>query len=841
MPWTPAVPPDVDLNFYDDRPVPSADDVELNFDPGVSLAYFPLTTDECSADLEVSLLNPVVVTVNPTTANVSADMEGSITYQFTANITATTECTADLEVEVPTVLTVAATTDDESIEVNVTVLNPRTATINPTTANCTFDIHGTYTVPSYDATIALTAANSTGDMQVTVLNPRTATISKTTDDCSFDIHGTYTKPHFDATIDLVCEDCVAFMEAYFNPHFEATLDLVVDDATGDLEAQFIPITFVDINPTTESPVFDFFVYNWPTVSDGTIEATTDGCSVDLVMLRVIIAWRGTFSYHDSSYQEAMPFNLQEGFPWIMAPVVHIPRISFSWDLMEVITPTFTFSYGDFPVMDFHENVIWGPFGSEFNPVSNFRFSDNPEHKDFHEVFPVDSFGDRFNINDTFGFSNPAVKDVHWLMPWNALEFFFTHFTFPFHDGITLRFRRKIPWGMGTPINVQLRGPRTKLPLIPPWHWVRSTDLIFSEYLTHSPNFQLHPTITRDSRSVTLQDNVTMKELASGEFIRILTLNLSTDRNSWCWKLNASVQIPEHFLLLAPNESFQKKVVEVAINGYPVWRFLIEDLTRNLEFTGDTYSVSGRSQSIVLADPFAAKRTYVEHDSKSLAQLAEDQLVDTGWTVEFDSDYTNMVAIDWVVPGNTWTVNNQTPVETLGSIASAIGARLISHKSDLTLLVIPTYRVSPWNYSDLTVDFDADAEIMVKLGERNNDKPGYDGYWMSGTLAGGVVVHAKRVGTAGAWAPQLEVNPLFTHVPGCAERGRQVLCAGGYQSLISIALPVFEFPTNPPLLEPGTTIKIIEGTESWFAFVNSVTINYDGIGVDQTVELERHFY
>lgn len=321
---------------------------------------------------------------------------------------------------------------------------------------------------------------------------------------------------------------------------------------------------------------------------------------------------------------------------------------------------------------------------------------------------------------------------------------------------------------------------------------------------------------------------------------MLSCSISTDASQTAWRFSAAIT-RDALALVNPGDSADPPQIRVTVNGY-AWVLAVETFTDNRRFGARTATITGASRSIMLAAPHAPLRTRLQASDRNASQLADEELGDglslpeTGWTLVWD-------AVDWLVPGGTWSYADQSPLEAIGQLAAAIGARVETDRALLQLTVAPTYPVSPWDWDAATPWAIIPASILTQG----------DGRWQGGPNANGVYVysgsgygaHVTIAGSGGEVPVGMVTERILTTADPARERGRQELAAAGRIKLETITIPLFPSPADPGLLPIGKLIDVQEAAElTWRGQVQGVRIDAQREGsafsVRQTLTVERQF-
>ena len=261
------------------------------------------------------------------------------------------------------------------------------------------------------------------------------------------------------------------------------------------------------------------------------------------------------------------------------------------------------------------------------------------------------------------------------------------------------------------------------------------------------------------------------------------------------------------------------------------------------FNNEQYRISGESRTRLLAGPYAPSRTKTETNDISAVQAAEAELTNTGFILNWDSTET-WGTPDWIIPGGTFSYVEQTPMQVIAQIANTAGAVLVPSTHKDSLAVQPRYRISPWNWLEDTTPIDhAIPESMVlSMSVEWRPEPEYNAVYVSGIYVG-VAVDVQRNGTAGdSPAPDI-IEDWLTEVDVNTERGRNVLSAGGQQSVVTMDIPLTVKGQPPGLVIPGRLVEVMETSGPWIGLCLSTSIRAAGSGagrVVQTIQTERHY-
>ncbi len=322
-------------------------------------------------------------------------------------------------------------------------------------------------------------------------------------------------------------------------------------------------------------------------------------------------------------------------------------------------------------------------------------------------------------------------------------------------------------------------------------------------------------------------------------IEVESVSISGSAGAWGYDVDMTLADPTHLALLKPAPSGRREV-EVNINGY-VWTAVIENYSHRREFVRSGVTVTGRSRTALLAAPYAPARALVSSRERSMAQLATDELADTGYTIDWDG-------VDWQVPAGAWYYEGMTPLDAISTLAEAGGAVVQSHPESKHLQVLPRYPVSPWHWPDTAPDHVVQDDIVITESGQVRSAPVYNAVVVTGELAGaGVTARIVRQGEAGDLYAAQASSPLITVPAAAAERGRNILADRGDQDDIDLTLPMFPAPvaagTTGRVL-PMQLVEVRGAAGNWHGQCTAtridVRVSGNAVTVEQTITLERHY-
>lgn len=335
-----------------------------------------------------------------------------------------------------------------------------------------------------------------------------------------------------------------------------------------------------------------------------------------------------------------------------------------------------------------------------------------------------------------------------------------------------------------------------------------------------------------NRTLVMLPTATIVKLPSREPISAGNIGLDIDIDSWAWDLSATVSSAS--LALIQPDSNGPAEIEINLSGH-VWNILVESFAEDRQFGSAAYSIQGRSPAAYLAAPYAPARTWTQNNIRTSRQLAEEELANTGWALDWQTE-------DWLVPGGVFSYDNLTPLDAIGKIAASAGGVILPHPSEKSLTIQPRYRFNVWSLSSAANNAVLDGSILTGQSLQWQPKPKYNGVYAAGQNQG-VVVFTKRTGTSGNLLAPQAVDALITTPAAGLERGRQSLNASGNKARVSVSLPLTSTTVLPGLMQPGYVVEITD-TIPWKGIVTAVSISAEmsenGPSFQQRLEIERHY-
>ena len=317
----------------------------------------------------------------------------------------------------------------------------------------------------------------------------------------------------------------------------------------------------------------------------------------------------------------------------------------------------------------------------------------------------------------------------------------------------------------------------------------------------------------------------------------LSASFSCDVDGFCW--NASVSLyPDDFHALNFNRrTGEEAEITVILDGIE-YCFIAEEYSDNRQFGKKTYTVSGRSKTARLAAGYAQTGdNWLDHDITA-QQLINDRL-------ELLNPYQlDRFAIeDWLIPANTYTTGNKTPMDVILDVAQAAGGFVFSHRKNPTISIGYKWKAPAWQIDTATPDLIIPDDVIVSISGRYRITEQANGVFVYGTGNNAKGADVFRSSTEREPRASALSHPLYTDEVVLRTAGIFALSETGRHKEETITLPV-SAKDGIPCLDLGWLVQVNENNQLWRGVVESISINAnvsnDGaISIMQTAGIDRY--
>lgn len=341
------------------------------------------------------------------------------------------------------------------------------------------------------------------------------------------------------------------------------------------------------------------------------------------------------------------------------------------------------------------------------------------------------------------------------------------------------------------------------------------------------------------RTYVVINSVSVVRLPDRTPIQVESISISSSVDAWGSSYDIELADSAQLALLKPTAA-GPRLIEINLNGY-VWTAVMESYSGRREWSRTGATLAGRSRTALLAGPYAPGRVKATTEERSMAQLVDEELADTGFTASYDT-------VDWLVPPGAWFYDALPALDAISRLAEASGAVVQSDPAEPTLRVRARYPDSPWDWRDRTPAHVLQEDIITNESLQMRSAPLYDAVVVTGELAGkGVTCKVRRAGEAGQLFAQQVSSPLINTAAAGAERGRNILADHGEQAAIDLVVPLFTAPLRPGevgRILPLDLVEVVAEEGTWHGLCTAVRtearIGEKAVVIEQTITLERHY-
>ncbi|MGE6790898.1 hypothetical protein ACQKFS_02595 [Pseudomonas guineae] len=391
------------------------------------------------------------------------------------------------------------------------------------------------------------------------------------------------------------------------------------------------------------------------------------------------------------------------------------------------------------------------------------------------------------------------------------------------DARRLNLQARLPWGRARVLDGPLTG------------------IVYPDYSGPVKPLPVPPTDPEILETYMIANTVNLVVLPSRTPVEAKNVRIGWDADSFSWKFSADIFTQAALDLLKPDAGGAKEV-ELDINGW-AWVLLVERYSRQLKFASEAYSISGATRTQLLAEPYAPLRTGLNAAPITALQAATEQLLYTGFTLEWDAQ--NVGPADWTFPAGTLSYQSQTAMQVIARIAETVGAIVRPARDSDALEIRPRYPVPPWEWGqiDAPIERIIPPAMMTQLNGDWAPQPAWNACYVSGT-SNGVSMLVRRVGTAGDNPAPDVYDDWLTGEEANRARGVHELSKGGNIEIVGFTLPLFPLADDKGvgLVLPGMLCRVPEASGAWEGLCLAVDISATGTGssrVEQQLKLERH--
>lgn len=323
------------------------------------------------------------------------------------------------------------------------------------------------------------------------------------------------------------------------------------------------------------------------------------------------------------------------------------------------------------------------------------------------------------------------------------------------------------------------------------------------------------------------NEIKVTRLDNGQEIQVNNGDYRCDRSSWCWSYNLTIPFYEKSKL--DPVGGQPVILKIMVNGNE-HRMLLENISRSKQFAKDVYKLSGRSPTALLDAPYSPTRSFTQENERTSVQLVQAELDRVNSDIVLNWELID--ALGWILPINSLSYSNLTPIAAIKLIADAAGGFVYSEPDSNTLTIKPKYKKTWWDPIAINeYDRVIPESVVTDLSTDYTMYPDYNGVFLTNDRNGDTG-QVKRVGTAGDVLQESVNSPLLTSTTAMHSKGREVLAKAGMVETHSLLMPITQ--------EVGQCVpsELIAFNGDWWGITDGVSGSFSYEKVTQTASIER---
>lgn len=360
----------------------------------------------------------------------------------------------------------------------------------------------------------------------------------------------------------------------------------------------------------------------------------------------------------------------------------------------------------------------------------------------------------------------------------------------------------------------------------------------------------------------VENTILVKRISDNTPIDVIEVICRIDKGSWLWDFSITVTEKDSLDLLKPYKSGDDTIfhdIEISMNQN-LWACRIEKWSENRSFGQESWTLTGRSPSSELTEPFSIPESFLSGTARQGGDMIEAILNETGWEVQWGyndnsstySEYMNPFT-DWLIPVDGYSYSDLVKIKGIQDIVQGIGGFIQTkadcHLTDSQKLIInPNYVRDPWLWDTETPDVEIPESLCKEISRNFESYKRIDAVIVSG-IDHGVITNATRMGLAGTTYGSMITHSLITTQEVGAERARSELAKTGMWSnhtlnLFSLKVPGSAVDPMTRLILPGELAQVTENGTTWKGQSSGTTVtgtvSEDGVkDVMQTITVEEY--
>lgn len=368
----------------------------------------------------------------------------------------------------------------------------------------------------------------------------------------------------------------------------------------------------------------------------------------------------------------------------------------------------------------------------------------------------------------------------------------------------------------------------------PFHLSRKRNALPSNQLPFSLNcwHDEMATIIPHLRSYIVKNSITAT-LGGVQFSPI-SFNIKTDMNSYCWQGSVELSASQFDKIKAKlnAERGNEPLITVDINGF-LFSMIAEEVSRSRAFVNHSYSISGRSVTARLGADYAVARSDVVKLDSYASQLINSQLADLPFGIE------RFEIADWLIPADSYAINNKTPIAVINEIVLACGGFVWSDPNLPKLYLQKRWKVNAWELATANPDMVLSVDVVKSISDQKRTNPRYNTVILVGGKQAGEVFRQRQ--GRDRIAP-IDTSDLYTDRGCIIAKGCQILSDSGTHGEYRLVMRWAD-KYNIHLAELGQIWQMNDPEGAFKGVVTSVSVDVklenDVPTVWQTVGIDRY--
>lgn len=314
----------------------------------------------------------------------------------------------------------------------------------------------------------------------------------------------------------------------------------------------------------------------------------------------------------------------------------------------------------------------------------------------------------------------------------------------------------------------------------------------------------------------------------------MSFSIKTDMNSYCWSGQVELSASQYAKIKEKlgSERGNEPLITVDINGF-LFSIIAEEISRSRAFVNHSYSISGRSVTARLGADYAVARSDVVKLDSYASQLINSQLADLPFGIE------RFEIADWLIPADSYAINNKTPIAVINEIVLACGGFVWSDPNLPKLYLQKRWKVNAWELATANPDMVLSVDVVKSISDQKRTNPRYNTVILVGGKQAGEVFRQRQ--GRDRIAP-IDTSDLYTDRGCIIAKGCQILSDSGTHGEYRLVMRWAD-KYNIHLAELGQIWQVNDPEGEFKGVVTSVSVDVklenDVPTVWQTVGIDRY--